>query len=481
MTAIQKKKDLTQGALIPQIILYALPLMATSVLQLLFNTADTIVVGNWGGDTPEECERALAAVGSCSSLITLFVNLFLGLSVGAGICVAHDIGAKDDDGVRKTVHTAMITALGAGVIVTLFGFLTTRWLLILMGTDESVLPEATKYIYAYFCGMPANMLYNYCASILRSKGDTVRPLIFLSVAGVANVVFNLFAVLVLRWGAMGVGAATALSQWISCILIVVYLMRIDGPCRITLSALKLDKRKFKRMLVIGLPAGLQSALFSISNVLIQSSINSFGPTIVAASTAAANLDAYIYVTQNSLYHAAMTFIAQNMGAGNYKRMKKSLLYCLLVVVAVGITVGSIMYLFQDTLLGIYAPGNPEVVKYGAVRNTLFCFTYFLCGIMEVGSGTLRGLGKSFSSMIVSLIGSCLLRVVWILTVFPILPVEATEENTVFRLTMLFVSYPVTWIITSAVLLVLCARALREYKRLHRNDIKDLLPESSACP
>ena len=478
MTAVKKKKDLTQGPLIPQIIMFALPLMATSILQLLFNTADTIVVGNWGGDTPEECARALAAVGSCSSLITLFVNLFLGLSIGAGICVAHDIGAGDHEGVQKTVHTAVIVALSAGAIVTLFGFLTTHWLLALMGTDEYVLPEATKYIYAYFCGMPANMLYNYCAAILRSKGDTVRPLLFLSVAGVANVLFNLFAVLVLHWGAMGVGAATALSQWISCILIVIYMMRMDGPCKIKLSALKADKRKFKRMLVIGLPAGLQSALFSISNVLIQSSVNSFGPTIVAANTAASNLDAYVYVIQNSLYQAVMTFVAQNMGAKQYKRMKSSVFYCIIIVVAVGLLAGSIMNLFGDVLLGIFAPENPEVVSFGGVRLTFFCFTYFLCGLMEIGSGTLRGMGKSFVSMLVSLIGSCLLRVVWIFTVFRMLPVEATVENTVFRLTMLYLSYPVTWVITSAVLFLMAARSFREYKRLHENDIKDLLPERS---
>ncbi len=466
MEKIKKKRDLTQGPIVPQILLFALPMMATAILQLLFNTADTIVVGRWGGDTPEECERALAAVGSCSSLITLFVNLFLGLSVGAGICVAHDIGAKNDDGVRRTVHTAVITALGAGLLVTVLGFLFTRDLLIVMGTDETVLPEATKYIYAYFCGMPANMLYNYCASILRSKGDTVRPLIFLSVAGVANVLFNLFAVLILRWGAMGVGVATALSQWISCFLIVIYMMRMDGPCKIRLSALSADKRKFKRMLVIGLPAGLQSALFSISNILIQSSINSFGPTVVAANTASANLETYIYSTQNTLYHTAMTFVAQTMGAGKYRRMKYSILHCLWIVTVVGLSVGSLIYFFKDTLLGIYAPGNDAVVTYGSVRCFVFSFTYFLCGIMEVGSGALRGIGKSIISMIVSLIGSCALRVVWIFTVFRMLPIENTVDNTKFRLLMLYLSYPVTWIITSAVLFLMFAISFRHLKRMH---------------
>lgn len=462
----KQKKDLTQGALLPQILMFSLPLIATSILQLLFNTADTIVVGRWGGDTPEECKTALAAVGSCGSLITLFVNLFLGLSVGAGICVAHDIGAKQEEEVKKTVHTAVLTALGAGVLVTVLGFLTTSWALRMMGTDESVLPEATKYIYAYFCGMPANMLYNYCASILRSKGDTVRPLIFLSIAGVANVVMNLVAVLVFHWGAMGVGAATAVSQWVSCILVVIYMMRMDGPCRIELSQLRPDWIKFKRILVVGLPAGLQSMLFSISNILIQSSVNSFGPTIVAANTTAANLNNYIYASQNSLYHTALTFVAQNAGARNYKRMKQSVICCIMVVIVVGLGIGGLMHLFSDGLLGIFSPDNPEVVMYAQVRHVMFCFTYFLCGIMEVGTGMLRGLGKSFVPMIVSLIGSCVLRVVWIYTVFAWLPIENTVENTVFRMQMLYVSYPITWVLTSAALYLMGVFEFRRFKREH---------------
>lgn len=466
MTNDKQKRDLTQGPLIPQIILFTLPLIATSILQLLFNTADTIVVGRWGGSTPEECETALAAVGSCGSLITLFVNLFLGLSVGAGIVVAHDIGAKRENEVQKTVHTAVITALVAGLLVTVLGFLTTRWALILMGTDESVLPEATKYIYAYFCGMPANMLYNYCASILRSKGDTVRPLIFLSIAGIANVGMNLVAVLIFHWGAMGVGVATALSQWVSCILIIIYMMRMDGPCRIELSKLRLDVVKFKRIIVVGLPAGAQSMLFSVSNILIQSSVNSFGPTIVAANTTASNLNNYLYASQNALYHTTITFVAQNAGANKYKRMKQAVLCCALVVSVVGIVLGLTMHLFSDTLLGIYSPDNPTVVMYAQVRHAMFCFTYFLCGIMEVGSGMLRALDRSMSSMVISLIGSCILRIIWIFTVFNWLPIENTVENTVFRMQMLYISYPITWIITSAALYIMGFFAFRKFKREH---------------
>ena len=467
MSITKQKKDLTQGPLLTQIITFSLPLIVTAILQLLFNPADTIVVGRWGGSTPEECETALAAVGSCGSLITLFVNLFLGLSVGAGIVVAHDIGAKHDDDVVRTVHTSVITALGAGAIVTVLGFLTTNWALAMMGTDESVLPEATKYIYAYFCGMPANMLYNYCASILRSKGDTVRPLIFLSIAGVVNVGMNLIAVLVLHWGAMGVGAATAISQWVSCILIVIYMMRMDGPCRIELSKLKLDVEKFKRILIFGLPAGAQSMLFSISNILIQSSVNSFGPTIVAANTTSSNLNNYIYVSQNALYHTTLTFVSQNAGARQYQRMKRSVIYSVLVVVVVGLSVGTLMHLFSDPLLYLYSPGNHEVVRYAQIRHEMFCFTYFLCGIMEVSTGMLRGIGKSMTSMIVSLIGSCALRIVWIYAVFDQLPIENTVENTVFRMRMLYASYPITWIITSGVIFIIGAFEFRKFRKKHQ--------------
>jgi Na+-driven multidrug efflux pump len=291
-------------------------------------------------------------------------------------------------------------------------------------------------------------------------------LIFLSIAGVVNVGMNLIAVLVLHWGAMGVGAATAISQWVSCILIVFYMMRMDGPCRIELSKLKLDVVKFKRIIVVGLPAGLQSMLFSISNILIQSSINSFGPTIVAANTTASNLNNYIYASQNSLYHTALTFVAQNAGARQYKRMKKSVVYCVLVVIVVGLGIGISMHLLSNSLLYMYSPGNHEVVQYAQVRHEMFCFTYFLCGIMEVSTGMLRGIGKSIISMVVSLIGSCALRIVWIYAVFDQLPVIETLENTVFRMRMLYISYPITWVLTAAVIFLIGAFEFKKFKRIN---------------
>ena len=441
-------KNLTEGALIPQILLFTLPLIVTAILQLLFNTADMIVVGRWGGDTPEACANSLAAVGSCGSLITMLVNLFFGISAGAGVCVAYDIGAGKEEDVKKTVHTSVLTALLSGAFVTVVGILVSRPALALMGTDASILDEATLYITAYFCGMPANMLYNFCASILRAKGDSSRPLVFLTVAGVANVLLNLLTVIVFRWGALGVGIATAASQWVSCILVVIYMLRMEGPCRIEPRLLHFDLSKLRRILYNGIPAGVQSLLFSISNIMVQASVNSFGPVVVAGNTAAGNLDAYIYTTQNSLFLATQTFVAQHNGAQKFQRMKKVVLCCSGLVVVVGLLVGGFIYLLRDPFLRIYAPDNQSVVDAGAIRLTVMCATYFLCGLMEVGSGVLKGLGRAISSTLITLLGGCGLRIVWILTVFAYVKAAADPTTALFTL---YLSYPVTWLMTAPVL------------------------------
>lgn len=436
----RKPRDFTEGPILPKIISFALPLIATAVLQHLFNTADTIVVGRWGGSTPEECGVALAAVGSCGSLINLIVNLFFGLAVGAGVCVAHDIGAKHYDDVDRVVHTAVLAALMLGVFVMAVGLVAARPMLILMKTDPAVLEQAVPYVRAYFLGVPANMLYNYCAAMLRSSGDTTRPLAFLSVAGVVNVVLNLVMVIVFHAGALGVGVATAASHWVACALIVLYMTHYDGPCKIDFKKLCLDRRKLRKIISIGLPAGIQGSLFSVSNVLIQSTINGFGPTVVAGNTAASNIDNYIYSSQNALYQTAMTFVGQNVGAHRLDRVRRSIVLSTCVVVAVGITLGGLFLLFAEPLVSIFAPDNPEVVAAGVARLSVFCTTYFICGLMEVGCGAMRGLGKSIAPMLVALVGSCLFRVVWIYTVFAAMP-------TMF---VLYLSYPVSWGLTAAV-------------------------------
>ncbi len=435
--------DLTSGALLPKIILFTLPLMATGILQLLFNTADTVVVGRWGGDTQQEREAALAAVGSCGALINLIINLFFGLAVGAGVCVAQEVGAKRYEDVKKTVHTSVLTAVLCGLAVSVIGFVLARPLLTLMGTEPAVLDEAVPYMRAYFIGAPANTVYNYSASMLRSTGDTTRPLIFLSIAGAVNVGLNMVMVIVFELGALGVGIATAASQWISGILVITYMMKSKGYCHLDLKELKIHTDKLKRIISIGIPAGLQGVVFSISNALIQSSVNSFGQATVAANTAASNLDGYLYQAEHALYDTTLTFVGQNVGARNYKRLKKSILYCVASVVVLGVSLGILMVAFDEQLLGIFAPGNEQVVTIGKTRLKVVATTYFLCGIMEIGSAISRGFGKSFQSMIISLLGSCLTRIVWIFTIFAMTEnLPATEH-----LAVLYACYPMSWFLT----------------------------------
>ena len=453
----RKIKDFTSGPLLSRIILFSLPLIATSVLNLLFNTADTIVVGRWGGETPEASAIALAAVGSCGALINLIINLFMGLSIGAGVCVAHAIGAKHYEELDRIVHTSVIAAAVGGVIVSVFGYCMAEPLLRLMGTEESVLFEAVPYMKAYFTGMTASMIYNYCASILRSMGDTVRPLLFLSVSGVVNVGLNLVMVLGFHQGARGVGIATAASHWASCILILWYMTRKTSPCRIRLSHLRVNRKTLRKIVAIGIPAGLQGMLFSISNVTIQASINSLGKTVVAGHTAASNLNGYIYATQNAIYSAALTFVGQNVGAHKFDRIKKSSFYCLGIVTVIGVLVGGAMTIFGKQLLSLYAPGNLAVIEKGMINLRLVGLTHFICGIMEVGCGCVRGMGKSFTTTVISLLGSCVSRVIWVITVFPLAPVGLEQQT-------LYLCYPISWAITAIAHFAVFFMILRKIKQ-----------------
>ena len=459
MTAVKstrKTKDFTRGPLLSQILLFALPLMATAILQRLFNTADTIMVGRFSG-TPAECETALAAVGSCGSLIDLLVGLFMGLAVGAGVCVAHDIGAKHFKDVSRIVHTAVIAACICGVFVCIFGCIMARPLLTLMDTgngDQAVLDQATLYMRAYFLGIPASLIYNYCAAMLRSSGDTVRPMIFLTIAGAMNVVFNFIMVVGFGLGAMGVGLATAISNWIACILIVIFMFRTSGPCRLDLKQLRIDRQKLRKIVVLGIPAGIQGSLFAISNVMIQSSMNSFGKVVIAGNTSASNLEAYIYISQNALYQTALTFVGQHVGARKFDRLKRCIIWCTLVVTLIGVVLGLGVYFFGKQLIGIFAPGNEAVIAAGIKKLSITGITQFLCGLMEVGCGVMRGLGKSITPMLVSLIGSCALRLIWVWTVFAMFP---SPE-------ILYISYPITWIITASAHYVCCFITLRKRLR-----------------
>lgn len=434
--------DMCSGPLLSKILIFAIPLMLSGILQLLFNAADIIVVGRFTGS------EALAAVGSTSALINLIINLFIGVSVGTNVVAARYYGARDAEGVSQTVHTSMLAALVGGVILIFLGIFLARPMLDWMGTPEDVIDLSVLYMRIYFVGMPAFMVYNFGAAILRAIGDTKRPLYFLAFSGAINVILNLFFVIVLELGVAGVALATIISQAISAILILLCLIKTEGPCHLDLKQLKFHLKPFSDMLRIGLPAGLQGAIFSISNVLIQSSVNSFGSLVMAGNTAAGNIEGFVYNSMNSIHQTSLSFTSQNMGARQYKRVDRVLVQCLMVVTVVGLVMGVGAYVFGDKLLGIYS-SDPQVIEYGLQRMSLVCATYFLCGLMDVLVGSIRGLGYSIMPMLVSLTGACLFRVIWIFTIFQV-------ERTLF---CLYISYPISWILTTSIHLIcyLCVR------------------------
>ncbi|MCH4283942.1 MULTISPECIES: MATE family efflux transporter [Bacillota] len=422
--------DMCHGPLFSKIIMFAIPLILSGVLQLLFNAADIVVVGRFTGS------HALAAVGSTSSLINLLVNLFIGVSVGANVLLGKFCGAQDYKNASETVHTAIYIAIWGGVIMIFAGLILARPLLELMGTPMDVIDLSVLYMRIYFIGMPAFMIYNFGAAILRAVGDTKRPLYFLTVAGVVNVLFNLLFVIVFKMGVAGVALATIISETISAGLIILSLMQSDGILRLHLKEMKFHKDKVAGMLKIGLPAGLQGMIFNISNVLIQSSVNSFGSVVMAGNTAASNIEGFVYTSMNAIYQTSLSFTSQNMGAKQYHRIDKILLQCLGVVTAVGLVLGVGAFLCGHTLLGIYS-SSEDVITHGISRLSVVSASYFLCGIMDVMVGSLRGMGYSIMPMLVSLTGACLFRVIWIFTIFQM-------EHTLFSL---YISYPISWILT----------------------------------
>ncbi len=423
--------DMVNGPLLGKIIKFAIPLMLSGILQLFFNAADIVVVGRFAGST------AMAAVGSTGSLINLIVNVFMGLSVGTNVLVARYYGARDYKNLEETVHTSVFASIVCGCILIFVGIFLAKPMLTLMGSPEDVIDQATLYVRIYFGGMPAMMLYNFGAAILRSVGDTKRPLYFLTISGVLNVGLNLILVIVFDMGVAGVGIATVVSQCLAAVLVLICLVKSDAPYRVELKKLHIYKSKLLEMIRIGLPAGMQGTVFSISNVLIQSSINSFGSVVMAGSTAAGNIEGFVYTAMNSFYQTSLSFTGQNMGAKKYDRVSKIMRLCVMCVTVVGIVLGGLCTLCGETLLSIYT-SDPEVVAYGMERMLLVCLPYFLCGIMDTLVGSMRGMGYSILPMIVSLAGACGLRVVWILTVFAADPTLPT----------LFVSYPISWAVTA---------------------------------
>ena len=446
MAQMSQAGDLTSGPMLKKIILFSLPLAASSFLQLLFNAADVVVVGRFAGSA------ALAAVGSNGALINLLVNLFVGLALGANVVAARCYGAKDDQGVHEAVQTAVTLSLVGGVLMAFVGFFAAHGLLELMSSPEDVIDLATLYLKIYFIGMPMTMLYNFNASLLRAVGDTRRPLVCLAVAGVINVVLNLLFVIVFQMSVAGVALATILSQTVSAIMVTVLLVREEGAMHLDLRHLGIHKKAMLQIIQIGLPAGLQSTVFSLSNVVIQSAINSFGSTVVAGSSASANLEGFVYTAMNAFSQAAVTFTSQNMGARKYQNLNRVVLNCLLCAIVTGVVLGGGAVLAGTQLLHFYS-SDAAVIAAGYERLRVICGTYLLCGIMDTLASSLRGLGYSVLPMVVSLVGSCLLRLVWIATIFQL-------NRTPF---MLYISYPISWVLTAAVHLA-CLLVVRHKMR-----------------
>ncbi|WP_407425671.1 MATE family efflux transporter [Treponema sp.] len=429
---MKNKIDMTEGAVFPKLVKFAVPLILSSILQLLFNAADIVVVGRYAGD------NSLAAVGSTSSLVNLLVNFFIGLGVGCNVVAANFLGAGKKDELNKTVHTTIVLSLAGGVLLTFIGVLFSKQILILMGSPEEVLPLSTLYLKIFFGGITATVVYNFGAALLRSKGDTKRPLYILLAAGVINVVLNLIFVISFSMGVAGVAFATVLSQIFAAFCVILILMREEDEFRLVLKKLKIDRVIFFRILKIGLPAGFQGMLFSFSNMLIQSSVNSFGAVMVAGNSAAQSIEGFVYISMNSFAQGTLTFASQNMGAHKFDRIKKLILTAEFSVTGVGLILGNLALIFGRQLLGIYSD-NDDVIEAGMLRLAVILSTYFTCGMMDCMASAIRGVGHSVMPMIVTLIGACGLRIVYLFTFFRIQRFHTFQS--------IFFSYPISWTVT----------------------------------
>lgn len=438
--------DMCNGTLMDKLIVFAVPLMISGVLQLMFNAVDIIVVGRYSGS------QSLAAVGSTTALINIFTNLFIGISLGANVLAARFYAAGRDEEMSETVHTAIMVALISGVVMALVGFGLSRKALELMGSPDDVIDLSTLYMRIYFLGMPFFMLYNYGAAILRAVGDTRRPLLFLIVAGIVNAVLNVILVVKFHMAVEGVAIATVVSQFISCVLVLWCLWKSESSYQLRFSKLRINVSYLRQIFQVGVPAGIQSVVINFSNALLQSSVNSFGSTAMAGYTAANNLLSFLYAAVNSVTQACMSFTSQNLGVKKFERMDRVLIDCGIISLAIAGTVGTTFYLFGPEILQIYTK-EPDVIQAGMEIISITTIPYFLCGIMDLIPGSLRGMGRSGVPMVLSIIGTVGTRIVWIYGVFP-------RYRSLF---ILFISYPVSWIITIS-LQVVCFLLVRKQIR-----------------
>ena len=436
--SLKKNINMLEGPLLKNIILYTIPIILTGFLQLLFNAADLVIVGQFCGSI------SVAAVGATNSVTSLFVNLFLGLSAGAGVVMANSLGAKDNEDSFRVIHTAMPLALVCGAFLTIVGITVSKPILTLMGTPSDVLPLSATYMKNYFAGIIAMLVYNLGASILRAAGDTQGPLIYLSIAGVINVALNVMFVTLFDMNVAGVALATTISQIVSATLVVIRLMRRNDAARFYIKKMRFYKRQLIRIINIGVPAGIQSSMFSISNVLIQSSVNSFGSAAVSGAAAASSIENFVFIAMNSFHQTGLNFAGQNAGAGNYKRIKKIAALSLASVSVLGLVGGVLVWAFARQLLGIYITNSEEAIMYGITKMTFICLPYFIEGLMDTTTGLLRGIGSSFAPMLITIFGTCVFRVVWIYTVFAYFRTYPS----------LLISYVASWTLTLTVELIL---------------------------
>ena len=451
--------DMCNGSIMDKLISFSLPLMLSGILQLMFNAVDIVVVGRFSGS------QALAAVGSTTALINIFTTLFIGISLGANVLAARFYASGKEKEMSETVHTAITLALISGIIMAGVGLLLAKWALWLMGTPSDVIELSTLYMRIYFCGMPFFMLYNYGAAILRAVGDTKRPLVFLIISGVANAGLNMILVIIFHMGVAGVGIGTVISQLISCVLVLRCLYKSEGCYQLRFSKLRIQKVYLRQIFQVGIPAGIQSTVINFSNALLQSSVNSFGSTAMAGYTAANNILGFLYASVNAVTQACMSFTSQNYGVGKYKRMDRVLINCLILSVVISGVLGCGSYAFGTEILKVYTE-DPKVIQCGLEILSMTTVTYFLCGIMDLFPGALRGMGRSGVPMILSIIGTVGTRIVWIFMLFP-------QHRS---LKFLFISYPASWLFT-IVMQVICFYFVR--KQVHAKGRERMMREAQA--
>ncbi|MBQ8525939.1 MAG: MATE family efflux transporter [Clostridia bacterium] len=448
--------DMSQGSILKNVFLFAIPLILGNFLQLMYNAADIIVVGRWAGST------AMASVGATGSVNNLIISVFVGLSVGVSVVVSKSYGSKDYEGIHRSVHTAVLLSFFVGIAALIIGMCFSGTVLRLMGTPEGeVFDGAVLYMRLYFLGVPASLAYNFGSAVLRAFGDTKRPLYILACTGIVNVVLNLVFVIVFHLGVAGVAISTAIANYLSAAAVIFILIKSDGPYKLHIKKLKIYSGELKDIAKVGLPAGLQSSVFSLANSVIQSAVNSFGTAAMAGCAAGANIEGFVYTAMNAFYQATITSVSQNIGAKNEKRVKKSIYVPILSVGAVGFILGLLSVVFARPLLGIYITDSPEAIEYGVVRMIVSGLPYFLCGIMEVIGGALRGLGHSTAGAVNSLIGACGTRLLWITFVLP-------HHRSIG---MLFMCWPISWIIVMIMHTIVLAVNFK-------SDMKKMLAENN---